>query len=129
MLFNKLDQISHLVTEKNIREKIVPISLSVARPEQREILRNALINGRRDGRLSQWKVNEVLRSLRDKKVISDTLRASVAEKFAKFLDEKWGKEEKPEVVAKQSSSNDNSGYSSSTPKDFSAVNSSEIDEL
>lgn len=129
MLFNKHDQDAHFITEKNIREKIVPISLPVAKPEQRDFLREALIKGRSDGRLSQWKVNEVLRVLRDKKVISDTLRASVAEKFAKFLDEKWGKEEKSEIADKESSNNDNSGGSASASKDFSAVNISQIDEL
>lgn len=128
MLFNKLDQTQHLVTEKNIREKIVPISLPVAKSEQRDALREALINGRRDGHLSQWKVNEVLRVLRDKKIISDTLRAAVAEKFAKFLDEKWGKEDKHNLTAKQSSSNDSSGRNIGASEDFSPVGSSQIDE-
>lgn len=128
MLFNKLDQDTHIITEKNIREKIVPIFLPVAKPEQRELLREALINGRRDGRLSQYKVNDVLRTLRDKKVISDTLRATVAEKFAKFLEEKWGEEEKVETSNKESSKKDNSGGDASASKDFSAVNSSQIDE-
>lgn len=128
MLFNKRDQGAHLITEKNIREKIVPISLPVARPEQRETLRQALIDSRRDGKLSQWKVNEALRVLRDRKEISDTLRASVAEKFAKFLDDKWGGEEKPDPDAKQSSSDDSSGGSFGASKDFSPVGSSQIDE-